>query len=91
MKRVIEIDEKTYTMALHSGRNASKGHVLPTERKLIERIVVSKSLNEVLDKIRTEIDGAYENLDGYDPDSLGALISKVDEIIDKYKESEDKE
>lgn len=47
---------------------------------------------EVLDKIRAEISTVYESLDGYDPDSLGAFVSKIDEILDKYKaETEDKE
>lgn len=39
----------------------------------------------ILDKIRAEISTVYESLDGYDPDSLGAFISKIDEIFDKYK------
>jgi uncharacterized coiled-coil DUF342 family protein len=49
-------------------------------------------VNEILDKIRAEISTVYESLDGYDPDSLGAFVSKIDEILDKYKtESERKE
>lgn len=52
------------------------------KQKYIER--------EVLDKIRAEISTVYESLDGYDPDSLGAFVSKIDEIFDKYKaESEE--
>jgi hypothetical protein len=39
----------------------------------------------ILDKIRAEISTVYESLDGYDPDSLGAFVSKIDEIFDKYK------
>ena len=46
----------------------------------------------VIDKIRTEIDEVYEELDGYDPDSLGTFLARIDDIFDKYKaESEDKE
>lgn len=40
---------------------------------------------ERFDKIRAEISTVYESLDGYDPDSLGAFVSKIDEILDKYK------
>ena len=47
-------------------------------------------VNEILSKIRAEISTVYESLDGYDPDSLGAFVSKIDEILDKYKtESEE--
>lgn len=47
------------------------------KQKYIER--------EVLDKIRAEISTVYESLDGYDPDSLGTFVSKIDEIFDRYK------
>lgn len=39
----------------------------------------------ILDKIRAEIGEVYEELDGYDPQSLGTFVSRIDEIIDKYK------
>lgn len=39
----------------------------------------------VLDKIRAEIGEVYEELDGYDLQSLGTFASRIDEIIDKYK------
>ena len=42
-------------------------------------------VNEILSKIRAEISTVYESLDGYDPDSLGAFVSKIDEIFDRYK------
>ncbi len=38
-----------------------------------------------LTKIRAEIDKVYEELDGYDPDSLGIFLSRIDDIFDKYK------
>lgn len=38
-----------------------------------------------LDEIKAEIDREYEELDGYDPLSLGTFAEKVDDIIDKYK------
>jgi hypothetical protein len=42
-------------------------------------------VNEILSKIRAEISTVYESLDGYDPDSLGAFLGEIDEILDKYK------
>ena len=43
-----------------------------------------------LNKIRAEISEVYEELDGYDPDSLGTFLSRIDDIFDKYKaESEE--
>lgn len=41
--------------------------------------------NKVLDKIRAEISTVYESLDGYDPDSLGTFVCRIDDIIDKYR------
>lgn len=38
-----------------------------------------------LDEIKAEIDREYEELDGYDPSSLGTFAEKVDNILDKYK------
>jgi len=47
---------------------------------------------DVFDKIRAEIGKVYEELDDYDPHSLGTFVSRIDEIFDKYKaESEYKE
>ena len=43
-------------------------------------------LADVLDKISADIDKAREDLDGYNPNSLGVFVSRVDEIIEKYKE-----
>lgn len=52
------------------------------EHKLILELLEQES---ILDKIRVEINTVYENLDGYDPDSLGHFLSEIDEIFDKYK------
>lgn len=38
-----------------------------------------------LDEIKAEIDREYEELDGFDPSSLGTFAEKVDDILDKYK------
>ena len=48
-------------------------------------------INVVLDKIKTETEDAYEDLDGYDPDALPTYADRVSRIIDKYKtENEEK-
>ena len=39
-----------------------------------------------LDRIKeaiTELDNAYEDLDGYDPDALGTFKCRVDEVFSK--------
>ena len=57
-------------------------------RQLAEWLNDYKGLKEqesILDKIRTEIGEVYEELDGYDPDSLGTFLSRIDDIFDKYK------
>ena len=40
---------------------------------------------QVLDKIMVEIESAYEDLDGYDPEALPTYICRVKDIIDKYR------
>lgn len=40
-------------------------------------------VNEIISKIRAEIDEVYEKLDGYDPDSFGTFACRIDEILDK--------
>lgn len=45
-------------------------------------------MSDVLDKIRAEIEYAYEDLDGYDPDALPTYISRVLQIIDKYRKEQ---
>ena len=48
-------------------------------------LVALEEQEPIIDKIRAEISTVYESLDGYDPDSLGAFVSKIDEIFDRYK------
>lgn len=45
-----------------------------------------------LEKLKADIEVAYDELDGYDPDSLGAFASRIDDLIDNLlSESEGKE
>ena len=53
--------------------------------KALKPITIKAELAEILDKISADIDKAREDLDGYDPNSLGVFVSRVDEIIEKYK------
>ena len=41
--------------------------------------------DDVLDKIKAEIDSAHEGLDDYDPDSLTTFVCRIEDIFDKYK------
>lgn len=44
-----------------------------------------------LEKLRADIEAAYDELDGYDPDSLGTFASRIDDLIDNLlSESEGK-
>ena len=44
----------------------------------------------VLDKIRAEIESAFEDLDGYDSDELTTFVCRIENIFNKYKaESEE--
>lgn len=45
-----------------------------------------------LEKLKADIEVAYDELDGYDPDSLGTFASRIDDLIDNLlSESEGKE
>lgn len=35
-----------------------------------------------LEKLRADIEAAYYELDGYDPDSLGTFANRIDDLID---------
>ena len=35
-----------------------------------------------LEKLRADIETAYDELDGYDPDALGTFASRIDDLID---------
>lgn len=44
-----------------------------------------------LEKLRVDIEAVYDELDGYDPDSLGTFASRIDDLIDNLlSESEGK-
>lgn len=38
--------------------------------------------NDVLEKLKADIEVAYDELDGYDPDSLDTFASRIDDLID---------
>ena len=43
-----------------------------------------------LEKLRADIEAAYDELDGYDPDSLSTFASMIDNLIDNLlSESEE--
>lgn len=44
------------------------------KQKYIER--------EVLEKLRADIEAAYDELDGYDPDALGTFADRIADLID---------
>ena len=45
-----------------------------------------------LEKLKADIEAAYDELDGYDPDALGTFASRIDDLIDNLlSESEGKE
>ena len=49
-----------------------------------------EDIKAIIEKIRADIDEAYEGLDCYDPDALGHFANEIDRILDKYKaETED--
>lgn len=49
--------------------------------------VINQQWEEKLDKMVAEIETAYEDLDGYNPDALPTYIERVMEIINKYRKN----
>lgn len=62
--------------------------VTPQEPKLMIEIDLYSVIKqkyierEVLEKLRADIEAAYDELDGYDPDALGTFASRIDDLID---------
>ncbi len=84
---VIQISEETYEHFLSRYKYQDANDTwLGEAEKVGVAIKNGKPLDAVLDEIRAEIESAYEDLDGYDPDALPTYIDRVGDIIDKYKE-----
>ncbi len=79
MKLVVEISEEHFKKICANKEDAIIAH------DTCRRIANGTPLDAVLGEIRTEIESAYEDLDGYDPDALPTYIDRVGDIIDKYK------
>lgn len=61
------------------------------EIKQAEVITEQEIVKPYLEKLRADIEAAYDELDGYDPDSLGTFASRIDDLIDNLlSESEGK-
>ena len=93
MRNIAEIleDDKNGKQLSHTERQIAVAYMQGKYDAVRElKIGNSSNTNEVLDKIRAEIDKEYEELDGYDPHSLGTFVCRIDDILDKYKgESEE--
>ena len=48
----------------------------------IPAITEQEIVKPYLEKLKADIEAAYDELDGYDPDSLGAFASRIDDLID---------
>ena len=65
--------------------------VLMEDVKEAPVITEQEIVKPYLEKLRADIDVAYYELDGYDPDSLGTFASRIDDLIDNLlSESEGK-
>ena len=90
MKRVIEIDEKTYDKALHpKDYDMSVGEMYDVLEDVLNAVFNGTPLNDVLDKIINKIFSlAKFTLKGVTTQFVNS--NDVVNIINEYKESEDK-
>lgn len=56
--------------------------VLMEDVKEAPVITEQEIVKPYLEKLRADIEAAYDELDGYDPDSLGTFASRIDDLID---------
>lgn len=62
-------------------------NLIEEQRPITEQEIVKP----YLEKLKADIEVAYDELDGYDPDALGTFASRIDDLIDNLlSESEGK-
>lgn len=66
--------------------------VLMEDVKEAPVITEQEIVKPYIEKLKADIEVAYDELDGFDPDSLGTFASRIDDLIDNLlSESEGKE
>lgn len=56
--------------------------VLMEDVKEAPVITEQEIVKPYIEKLKADIEVAYDELDGYDPDSLGTFASRIDDLID---------
>lgn len=85
-----DLESTTITTDDYSG-NEVLDVVLMEDVKEAPVITEQEIVKPYLEKLRADIEAAYDELDGYDPDSLGTFASRIDDLIDNLlSESEGK-
>lgn len=79
----------------HHAQTSREESLLHRDRQIVREqpaITEQEIVKPYLEKLRADIEVAYDELDGYDPDSLGTFASRIDDLIDNLlSESEGKE
>lgn len=87
-KRELIAKEDAIAICLKSWDESDAAQNIKDEQAITEQEIVKP----YLEKLKADIEVAYDELDGYDPDSLGAFASRIDDLIDNLlSESEGKE
>lgn len=86
------IDRKQAVEVVSNGFDRWHMINLLASQESIPAITEQEIVKPYLEKLRADIEAAYDELDGYDPDSLGTFASRIDDLIDNLlSESEDKD
>ena len=77
----------------HHAQTSREESLLYRDRQIVREqptITEQKIVKSYLEKLRADIDVAYYELDGYDPNALAIFASRVDDLIDNLiSEQED--
>ena len=75
------LESTTITTDDYSG-NEVVDVVMMEDVKEAPVITEQEIVKPYLEKLRADIETAYDELDGYDPDALGTFASRIDDLID---------
>lgn len=79
----------------HHAQTSREESLLYRDRQIVREqptITEQDIVKPYLEKLKADIEVAYDELDDYDPDTLGTFASRIDDLIDNLlSESEDKE
>ena len=76
------IDRKQAVEVISNGFDRWHMINLLESQESIPAITKQEIVKPYLEKLKADIEAAYDELDGYEPDALGTFASRIDDLID---------